>query len=923
MVEREAGAVVDDGGWIKVAGGAVGAAPTGAVVPGADSAQVEVGTAAVVHRGVSVIVAAGRIGAAVDDPADADVVHRDVGDVGHSAAGGIAIDQLDAPFAVPGETGAAEVDRGRVGSRIPGGPVSRPQGVVAEVGAAGRDGAREPTEFDALAGRSRDDHQHVSGPTSGTRRVVERDVEGADFTGAGEGRRGARRAATEGLGDAQVGEAIADAPDRWVGAGPVVDCGVRIVVAGGAVGAAHAARAVTGTDAANVKVGTAAVVHRGVGVVVAERRVRAAEAAEVAGAVIGHGVRVVVAGTGIGAAEHNVAHADLGGFAGSEITTGGEHDPVLGEFVSAVAIGAAHAIAEAVVDGERVASVTDTGGLDDRAAASVRATSPDHVSIGIGQVPGGFPWVVVQREGQGHVDALGVEAEVAARRIVGGVLIHATIRGGNGGGEGVVPVSRGQGAEGNDLGLAEFEGARPGVRLIGTAVHAVGDGGGGERVGSVVEQGHTGVHLRGTGETGWGVDRVDGRVEVEVRDGGQAAIAGEQADTGAAGAEEGLHAVGLTLREDVHAGVIRVVHVILDHVLRAAADVAEGAAVVGAVGFGGVRHEVVGPATAIAPDVAQVEPVADLVGGRAAKVVGTGSGTVESRELIAADDAVGGRVAARELGVAEQSAAEVADPEVHVLIGRPGIGAAGAGELDVVRGAESTDRRGHPEDAVRRGAVRIAGGEAEFDFRVGGLRPEVVLVGVHPAEVIVQDLELLEEALVRNVLGAVRIDDVEDHWNGHDHGLHLGAVGPGLLAGLHKGGRLLFDVRMVLGIRRIHTHHLDMLLVCGTGALGRRLRGLDLGREGDAHAQGGKERGNSHVWLVQLADKSGPSICTEPREIATLLSTLFSTLLSVKRLQAMGFDVNSPSASENSSVGRAQPCQGWGREFESRFSLRV
>ena len=26
---------------------------------------------------------------------------------------------------------------------------------------------------------------------------------------------------------------------------------------------------------------------------------------------------------------------------------------------------------------------------------------------------------------------------------------------------------------------------------------------------------------------------------------------------------------------------------------------------------------------------------------------------------------------------------------------------------------------------------------------------------------------------------------------------------------------------------------------------------------------------------------------------------------------------------ENSSVGRAQPCQGWGREFESRFSLKV
>ncbi len=31
---------------------------------------------------------------------------------------------------------------------------------------------------------------------------------------------------------------------------------------------------------------------------------------------------------------------------------------------------------------------------------------------------------------------------------------------------------------------------------------------------------------------------------------------------------------------------------------------------------------------------------------------------------------------------------------------------------------------------------------------------------------------------------------------------------------------------------------------------------------------------------------------------------------------------NSP-VSGNSSVGRAQPCQGWGREFESRFPLQI
>ena len=32
---------------------------------------------------------------------------------------------------------------------------------------------------------------------------------------------------------------------------------------------------------------------------------------------------------------------------------------------------------------------------------------------------------------------------------------------------------------------------------------------------------------------------------------------------------------------------------------------------------------------------------------------------------------------------------------------------------------------------------------------------------------------------------------------------------------------------------------------------------------------------------------------------------------------------NYNSSSGNSSVGRAQPCQGWGREFESRFPLRT
>src|SRR5690606_39397186 len=35
-----------------------------------------------------------------------------------------------------------------------------------------------------------------------------------------------------------------------------------------------------------------------------------------------------------------------------------------------------------------------------------------------------------------------------------------------------------------------------------------------------------------------------------------------------------------------------------------------------------------------------------------------------------------------------------------------------------------------------------------------------------------------------------------------------------------------------------------------------------------------------------------------------------------------GFTEGRPTCG-NSSVGRAQPCQGWGREFESRFPLQI
>ena len=41
-----------------------------------------------------------------------------------------------------------------------------------------------------------------------------------------------------------------------------------------------------------------------------------------------------------------------------------------------------------------------------------------------------------------------------------------------------------------------------------------------------------------------------------------------------------------------------------------------------------------------------------------------------------------------------------------------------------------------------------------------------------------------------------------------------------------------------------------------------------------------------------------------------------------RRLFGLFFTRSFVNARGNSSVGRAQPCQGWGRGFESRFPLR-
>src|SRR5690606_18633945 len=125
-----------------------------------------------------------------------------------------------------------------------------------------------------------------------------------------------------------------------------------------------------------------------------------------------------------------------------------------------------------------------------------------------------------------------------------------------------------------------------------------------------------------------------------------------------------------------------------------AADLRElGDAAVRTALIGGVVDEIAARAAlaVVAPDVAQVQPVADLVDGGAAAVERRGGGAGGAEAPVVDDDAVRLGVAAGELGVSEQAAAEGAHPQVQVSVGGPGVGPSGIGVLD---GGVRVDHRG-------------------------------------------------------------------------------------------------------------------------------------------------------------------------------------------------------------------------------------
>lgn len=250
--------------------------------------------------------------------------------------------------------------------------------------------------------------------------------------------------------------------------------------------------------------------------------------------------------------------------------------------------------------------------------------------------------------------------------------------------------------------------------------------------------------------------------------------------------------------------VVDVIHVVHEHVaVRAivAADVREaGHTGVGAALVRGVGH-IVSTAAAVAvvaPDMVQVEPVADLVRRGAAQVERRRDAADRAESGTQDHHAIGLRRTAGELRIAEQAATQLANPDVQVTCSRPGIHAAAGGCLDRVVVGKAGDRGLAPFDARGGRTVRRAVCQVELDARIRSQgqewRRRAGDIRIGATKVAVQDIDLAADLRIGDVLGRRIPDHVHHDRNTGDAGT-LGFA----IAGSEQR-RLVFDFGATLRI---------------------------------------------------------------------------------------------------------------------------
>ena len=186
----------------------------------------------------------------------------------------------------------------------------------------------------------------------------------------------------------------------------------------------------------------------------------------------------------------------------------------------------------------------------------------------------------------------------------------------------MVTIARGNVCQGELFKLGIRQTARPSETPLFDAIDAVGDVKRRQGDRPIVADLHHRSHTCRTDSCAGRKNRLRLGVQVKVRNGRCATWRIQQTRASSSCLEKRIHAVPLALREQIHARIVRIVHVILDHRRNTslAARRTQRTAVIRSIVLWGVGHEIVHSTAAIAPNVAKVQPVANFMGACSSQV---------------------------------------------------------------------------------------------------------------------------------------------------------------------------------------------------------------------------------------------------------------------------------------------------------------
>jgi len=172
----------------------------------------------------------------------------------------------------------------------------------------------------------------------------------------------------------------------------------------------------------------------------------------------------------------------------------------------------------------------------------------------------------------------------------------------------------------------------------------------------------------------------------------------------------------------------------------------------------------------IAPDVDQVKPVTDLVRCGSTEIERIGSRPSGAEGGVENDYSIGSCGAARELRIPEQSSAQVAHPEIEILVGRPCVcSTLGCGFHDIIGGEGGDGGRCSGNPGCRLSA-RIDRGERKLNIGIGyealPNRRNFGFVGIRGRVVLIESNKLALDLIVADVLCRSVVDNMDYHWNG-------------------------------------------------------------------------------------------------------------------------------------------------------------